>query len=152
MQQRLLRFQSSLPNAAWYWYFLFKVAVLEHFSWYFLHFQSHVIQVFIEVPMAWKSNIYNWIRTFSVSGGGLCLSWVFLGSGWLFTSSWSSLVLICPELGLFVSYLSVSHPLSLWSTTYTVSGLAVTGCWFPKKLKQEKKSPIKEFVFEADLT
>lgn len=70
----------------------------------------------------------------------------------MFTSSWSSLVLISPELGLFVSYRSVSHPLSLWSTTYNVSGLAVTGCWFPKKLKQEKKSPIKEFVFEADLT
>ena len=141
----LLRLQSSLPNAVWYWYFLFKVAVLEHFSWYFLHFQSQVIQVFIEVPVAWESNIYNWIGTLSVSGGALCLSWSFWVQGGLFTSSWFSLVLISPELDLFVDYLSVSHPLSLWST---MSGLTDSGCWFPKKLIKEKKSPIKELCLK----
>lgn len=70
---------------------------------------------------------------------------VFLGSGSLFTSSWSSLVLISPELGLFVDYLSVSHPLSLWST---MSGLTDSGCWFPEKLIKEKKSPIKELYLK----
>lgn len=65
---------------------------------------------------------------------------VFLGSGWLFTSSWSSLVLTSPELGLFVDSLSVSRPLSLWSTTYTGSGLADEWLLVSKKIKKKKKS------------
>lgn len=35
--------------------YLFKVSVLEHFSWCFFHFQIHVIQVFIRVPVIWES-------------------------------------------------------------------------------------------------
>lgn len=56
------------------------------------------------------------------------------------TSSWSSLVLISPELGLFMDSLSVSCPLSLWSTTYTGSGLADEWLLVSKKIKKKKKS------------
>lgn len=58
---------------------------------------------------------------------------LFLGWGWLFTSSWSSFVLISTESGLFVDYLCISHPLSLFCTIYTASGLANSDCWFPNQ-------------------
>lgn len=93
-----------------------------------------------------ESNIYNWIRTLSVSGGGLCLSGSFWVQEWLFTSSWSSLVLISPELGLFVDYLSVSHPLSLWST---MSGLTDSGYLVSEKLLKEKSHQSRNCIWNG---